>query len=76
MYICFTGSVAGSSGETVHNVSSTSNEMEAAETCAIQRAKMFVANMLQRPDQLHKVEQYRRRTTRKKVVNYLHINVY
>ncbi|KAA0202992.1 hypothetical protein HAZT_HAZT003038 [Hyalella azteca] len=61
-----TFAVAGGSGETVHDVSSASGEVEAAEKCAIQRAKILVANMLQRPDQLHKVDQYRRRTTRKK----------
>ncbi|KAF2365226.1 Exocyst complex component EXOC3/Sec6 [Trinorchestia longiramus] len=60
------GSVAGGSGETTKEVCLANSEVEAAEKCAIQQAKIFVANMLQRPDQLHKVDQYRRRTTRKK----------
>lgn len=38
-----------------------------AETEAVTRATLLVANMLQRPDQLQKVDQYRRRVQRKKV---------
>lgn len=38
-----------------------------AESEAIARASLLVANMLQRPDQLQKVDQYRRRVQRKKV---------
>ena len=37
------------------------------ETEAINRAANLVANMLQRPDQLQKVDQYKRRVQRKKV---------
>ncbi|XP_047492530.1 exocyst complex component 3-like [Penaeus chinensis] len=37
-----------------------------AESEAIARASLLVANMLQRPDQLQKVDQYRRRVQRKK----------
>lgn len=37
------------------------------ESDAINRAVLLVENMLQRPDQLQKVEQYKRRVQRKKV---------
>ncbi|XP_064082051.1 exocyst complex component 3-like isoform X5 [Macrobrachium nipponense] len=37
-----------------------------AESEAVARATLLVANMLQRPDQLQKVDQYRRRVQRKK----------
>ncbi|XP_078678551.1 exocyst complex component 3-like [Branchiostoma floridae x Branchiostoma belcheri] len=41
-------------------------DLEKAEVDAISTAAKHVANMLQRPDQLERVEQYRRRVARKK----------
>lgn len=41
------------------------------EEDAINRASLLVENMLQRPDQLQKVEQYKRRAQRKKVNAYI-----
>jgi len=42
-------------------------DLEALEADAKAAAAKHVANMLQRPDQLEKVDQYRRRVIRKKV---------
>lgn len=42
-------------------------DIEALELEARNTAAKHVANMLQRPDQLEKVEQYKRRVMRKKV---------
>lgn len=48
-------------------------DLEALEKEAHAAAAKHVANLLQRPDQLEKLEQYKRRVMRKKVTNYNHI---
>ena len=47
------------------------NEQEAKD-----RAKLWLENMLQRPDQLQKVDQYKRRVQRKKVSPKICIHIF